>query len=114
MTHLALTQGHSPGATCRLPATPAQDTRRILGDEIDGVRAEIARRAERVRAEETRNTAEARGWDSLNRVEEQLARLEGKIDRAKQALYYPAVKGFRCAPGDTAGCGYAEDGSPAA
>jgi hypothetical protein len=72
-----------------------QDTKRILQEEIDVMREEIFRRENTAKYEQERKTAETAGWADLNRLEEQIARLEVKIDRAKQLLYFPPVKGYR-------------------
>ena len=74
-----------------------QDTKRILQEEIDVMREEIFRRENTAKYEKERKTAETAGWADLSRLEEQIARLEVKIDRAKQLLYFPPVKGYRCA-----------------
>lgn len=40
--------------------------------------------------------AQASGWSDLSRLQQQLTATEAKIDRAKQKLYFPEVKGYRC------------------
>lgn len=34
-------------------------------------------------------------WAELNRLKEQLSKLEAKIDSAKRCLYFPTVHGYR-------------------
>eukprot|EP00955_Chlamydomonas_euryale_P010465 112272-Chlamydomonas_euryale.AAC.1 len=43
-------------------------------------------------------TAEESGSSNVSRLDEALARTAARLDRAKQQLYFPAVKGYRCGP----------------
>lgn len=74
-----------------------QDTRRILQEEISSIRTEIFRRESSVKYEEDKKRANELGYGDLSHLQEQLAKTEARLDRAKQSLYFPECKGYRCA-----------------
>ncbi|KAL6745957.1 hypothetical protein V8C86DRAFT_1618625 [Haematococcus lacustris] len=76
-----------------------QDTKRILQGEIDGLRANIFQIESIARREEDRKTAEQTGFSTLSQLEEQLLRIAARLDKAKQQLYFPEVKGYRFSTG---------------
>lgn len=72
-----------------------QDTKRILQDDAEAVKAEIYHRESAARYDADCMKAEKLGWTDLSKVREQLSKAVNKLDQAKQALYFPAVKGYR-------------------
>ena len=48
------------------------------------------------RIEAERVVAEESGFSTLSRLDEQLVATSSRLDRAKQQLYFPEVKGYRC------------------
>ncbi|KAK9816598.1 hypothetical protein WJX72_002556 [[Myrmecia] bisecta] len=76
-----------------------QDTRRMLQDELDLIEVEVMGRQRMARLAEERALAEATGWAQLKRLQDSLAQLEARLDRLKQELYFPAVKGYKFAFG---------------
>ncbi|GLC71375.1 hypothetical protein PLESTF_001108700 [Pleodorina starrii] len=76
-----------------------QDTRRILADEVQALRSDLARLDASSRVEAERRRAEESGWAEVARLEEALERTTARLDRVKQQLYFPEAKGYRFSSG---------------
>ncbi|MEW5318826.1 MAG: hypothetical protein WDW38_010012 [Sanguina aurantia] len=76
-----------------------QDTRRMLMEEIKALRGEIFRLENEARCAEEKRSAEGSGWAELSRLEEAAIRTLTRLDRAKQAIYFPESKGYRFSTG---------------
>lgn len=64
-------------------------------EEVDSIEVELMGRERLEKIAEEQAAAEANGWSDLVRMQEALASTETKIDRLKQGLYFPPVKGYR-------------------
>ncbi|KXZ48832.1 hypothetical protein GPECTOR_25g417 [Gonium pectorale] len=83
-----------------LIASLNQDTRRILADEMQSRRSDLARLDASSRLEAERRRQEESGWAEVAGLEEALERTTARLDRAKQQLYFPEVKGYRFSSGN--------------
>lgn len=67
----------------------------MLMEEIKALRGEIFRLENEARCAEEKRSAEGSGWAELSRLEEAAIRTLTRLDRAKQAIYFPESKGYR-------------------
>ena len=72
-----------------------QHTRRILLDEVTLLRSSIFRMESVAKYEAEKQQAEESGWAKLSMLEENTVKVALRLDRQKQALYFPTVKGYR-------------------
>jgi hypothetical protein len=73
----------------------SQDTRRLLQQEELTISTEIKRLESAARLAADQARVDQMGLGDLQHLQEQLALTEAKLDRAKQAMYFPEVKGYR-------------------
>src|SRR5690349_20554782 len=81
-----------------------QDTRRLLSEELASIKSEVQRIEATAKYESDRARADELGWGDLSRLAEQLAQTEAKLDRSKQAKYFPEARGYKCVVWEMNGC----------
>ena len=72
-----------------------QDTRRMHKEEVDLIEVELLGRERVAKASADKAAAEASGELALARAAEKLLQTEARIDRIKQQLFFPSVKGYK-------------------
>ena len=73
-------------------------------EELALLDMEMMGRERLAKAAEDKAAAEASGELAVARASERLLQLEARIDRIKQQLFFPSVKGYTCVPCSWANC----------
>ena len=69
-----------------------QETRRTLSHEADEMGTELDARMRSDKLAKDKELAKKTGWARVGHLQEQLNLSEGRLDGAKQQLYFPFIK----------------------